>query len=44
MFDETTVDTENGSLVTLPELSARLSIGDRGEVREMQLSAIQLEC
>lgn len=41
MFDETIVDTENGSLVTLPELSARLSIGDRGEVVEMLLTAIQ---
>ena len=32
MFDETTIEVGDGSLVRLPEVSARLSIGDRGDV------------
>lgn len=33
MFDESTIEIGNGSLVRLPEISARLSVGDRGSVR-----------
>lgn len=33
MFDEAIVDVGGGKLVKLPELSARLNVGDRGDVR-----------
>lgn len=33
MFDEATVDMGMGNLVRIPELSARLAVGERGAVR-----------
>ena len=32
MFDEAVIDMGNGNLVRVPELSARLDVGERGPV------------
>jgi hypothetical protein len=32
LFDEAVVDVSNGQLVRLPELSSRLTVGDKGSV------------
>ncbi len=34
MFDEAMVEMESGALVRLPELSARLAVGERGPVSD----------
>jgi hypothetical protein len=33
LFDEAVVDVSNGQLVRLPELSSRLTVGEKGSVR-----------
>lgn len=33
LFDESIIQLANGQLVRLPELSSRLSVGDKGNVR-----------
>lgn len=32
LFDEAVVDVSNGQLVRLPELSSRLTVGEKGSV------------
>ncbi len=39
MFDEAVVEMESGSIVRLPELSARLTVGERGPVRRTYLAS-----
>lgn len=34
LFDEATVDVSNGQLVRLPELSSRLTVGEKGSVSD----------
>lgn len=33
MFDEAVVEMDSGAIVRLPELSARLAVGEKGPVR-----------
>lgn len=42
MFDEAVVDMGNGNLVRVPELSARLAVGEKGPVKLYHIILILL--
>jgi hypothetical protein len=42
LFDEAVVDVSNGQLVRLPELSSRLTVGEKGSVSCFRLSLLIL--